>query len=232
MAELAMLGRIESVPEPLFIKRFHKDTSYYLTTRERAAWIDPESSHQVPQIQVLKGYLRAMSLVPLTPSQQRPVPGQRGPQDRQSPDAAPAAAAGAGQLSGHRGAPRRCQAHAADEAGLTPGDIGARPDERCSGSRFGCGSVRHRFRGGPSASWRGGNGSVRALKIPLSGNATAAGPPRDASMTAGTGSAIGARCRDRARAAPPGRRCRQRRTASSTPAAWPGAGSACGPNWR
>ena len=69
MAELAMLGRIESVPEPLFIKRFHKDTSYYLTTRERAAWIDPESSHQVPQIQVLKGYLRAMSLVPLTPSQ-------------------------------------------------------------------------------------------------------------------------------------------------------------------
>jgi glycosyltransferase involved in cell wall biosynthesis len=69
MAELAMLGRIESVPEPLFIKRFHKDTSYYLTTRERAAWIDPESSHQVPQIQVLKGYLRAMSLTPLTPTQ-------------------------------------------------------------------------------------------------------------------------------------------------------------------
>ena len=26
LAELAMLGRIESVPEPLFVKRFHKDT--------------------------------------------------------------------------------------------------------------------------------------------------------------------------------------------------------------
>ncbi len=69
LAELAMLGRIESVPEPLFIKRFHKDTSYYLTTRERAAWIDPASSHQVPQIQVLKGYLKALSLAPLTPAQ-------------------------------------------------------------------------------------------------------------------------------------------------------------------
>ncbi len=69
LAEFAMLGRIESVPEPLFIKRFHKDTSYYLTTRERAAWIDPASSHQIPQIQVLKGYLKALSLVPLTPRQ-------------------------------------------------------------------------------------------------------------------------------------------------------------------
>jgi hypothetical protein len=54
------------VPEPLFIKRFHKHTSYYLTTRERAAWIDPEASFRVPQIQVLKGYVKALSLVPLT----------------------------------------------------------------------------------------------------------------------------------------------------------------------
>ncbi len=69
LAELALLGRIESVPEPLFIKRFHKDTSYYLTTRERAAWIDPAASFRVPQIQVLKGYLKALSLVPLTPAQ-------------------------------------------------------------------------------------------------------------------------------------------------------------------
>jgi glycosyltransferase involved in cell wall biosynthesis len=69
LAELAMLGRIESVSEPLFIKRFHKDTSYYLTTRERAAWIDPAVSFRVPQMQVLKGYLRALSLVPLTPAQ-------------------------------------------------------------------------------------------------------------------------------------------------------------------
>ena len=57
------------MPEPLFIKRFHKDTSYYLTTRERAAWIDPEASFRVPQVHVLKGYLKALSLVPLTPSQ-------------------------------------------------------------------------------------------------------------------------------------------------------------------
>ncbi len=69
LAELALLGRIESVPEPLFIKRFHKDTSYYLTTRERAAWIDPAASFRVPQIQVLKGYLKALSLVRLTPVQ-------------------------------------------------------------------------------------------------------------------------------------------------------------------
>jgi hypothetical protein len=69
LAELAMLGRIETVPELLFIKRFHKDTSYYLTTRERAAWIDPEASFRVPQVHVLKGYLKALSLVPLTPSQ-------------------------------------------------------------------------------------------------------------------------------------------------------------------
>jgi glycosyltransferase involved in cell wall biosynthesis len=69
LAELALLGRIETVPEPLFIKRFHKDTSYYLTTRERAAWIDPAASFRVPQIQVLKGYLKALSLVPLTPVQ-------------------------------------------------------------------------------------------------------------------------------------------------------------------
>src|SRR6187200_165495 len=32
LAELALLGRIETLAEPLFIKRFHKDTSYYLTT--------------------------------------------------------------------------------------------------------------------------------------------------------------------------------------------------------
>ncbi len=69
LAELAMLGRIETVPEPLFIKRFHKDTSYYLTTRERATWIDPAASFRVPQVQVLKGYLKALSLVPLTPVQ-------------------------------------------------------------------------------------------------------------------------------------------------------------------
>jgi len=69
LAELALLGRIETVPEPLFIKRFHKDTSYYLTTRERAAWIDPAATFRVPQIQVLRGYLAALSLVPLTPAQ-------------------------------------------------------------------------------------------------------------------------------------------------------------------
>ncbi len=69
LAELALLGRIESVPEPLFIKRFHKDTSYYLTTRERAAWIDPAAVFRVPQIQVLRGYIKALSLVPLTPAQ-------------------------------------------------------------------------------------------------------------------------------------------------------------------
>ncbi len=69
LAELALLGRIETLPEPLFIKRFHKDTSYYLTTRERAAWIDPAASFRVPQVQVLKGYLKALSLVSLTPWQ-------------------------------------------------------------------------------------------------------------------------------------------------------------------
>ncbi len=69
LAELALLGRIETVPDALFIKRFHKDTSYYLTTRERAAWIDPEASFRVPQMQVFKGYLKALSLVPLTPGQ-------------------------------------------------------------------------------------------------------------------------------------------------------------------
>jgi glycosyltransferase involved in cell wall biosynthesis len=69
LAELALLGRIETVPEPLFIKRFHKDTSYYLTTRERAAWIDPKASFRVPQIQVFNGYLKALSLVRLTPGQ-------------------------------------------------------------------------------------------------------------------------------------------------------------------
>ncbi len=66
LAELAMLGRIETVPEPLFIKRFHKDTSYYLTTRERAIWIDPAASFRVPQVQVLKGYVHALTLAPLT----------------------------------------------------------------------------------------------------------------------------------------------------------------------
>jgi len=69
LAELALLGRIESVREPLFIKRFHKDTSFYLTTRQRAAWIDPAVSYRVPQLQVLKGYIRALSLVRLTPAQ-------------------------------------------------------------------------------------------------------------------------------------------------------------------
>ena len=69
VAELALLGRIETVPEPLFIKRFHKDTSYHLTTRERAAWIDPEATFRVPQLEVFKGYFKALSLVPLTPGQ-------------------------------------------------------------------------------------------------------------------------------------------------------------------
>ncbi len=69
LAELAMLGRIETVPEALFIKRFHKDTSYYLTTRERATWIDPAASFRVPQVEVLKGYVKALMLVPLTPAQ-------------------------------------------------------------------------------------------------------------------------------------------------------------------
>jgi glycosyltransferase involved in cell wall biosynthesis len=69
LAELALLGRIETLPQPLFIKRFHKDTSYYLTMRQRAAWIDPAASFRVPQLQVLKGYLKALSLVPLTPAQ-------------------------------------------------------------------------------------------------------------------------------------------------------------------
>jgi hypothetical protein len=69
LAELALLGRIETLAEPLFIKRFHKDTSYYLTTRERAAWIDPAAAFRVPQVQVLKGYLGALSLVSLTAGQ-------------------------------------------------------------------------------------------------------------------------------------------------------------------
>lgn len=69
LAELALLGRFESVAEPLFIKRCHGDMSATLNTRQRAKWIDPAAPYRVPQIQVLKGYLASLSLVPLTPTE-------------------------------------------------------------------------------------------------------------------------------------------------------------------
>jgi glycosyltransferase involved in cell wall biosynthesis len=67
LAELALLGRFARIPEPLFTKRVHERTTLYFTTRERDAWIDPAAHHRVPQLQVLKGYLRALGRAELTP---------------------------------------------------------------------------------------------------------------------------------------------------------------------
>jgi len=67
LAELALLGRFARIPEPLFTKRVHERTTLYFTTRERDAWIDPAAHHRVPQLQVLKGYLRALRRAELTP---------------------------------------------------------------------------------------------------------------------------------------------------------------------
>lgn len=69
LAELALLGRFAHIPEPLFTKRVHERTTLYFTTRERDAWIDPAAHHRVPQLQVLKGYLRALGRARLTPLQ-------------------------------------------------------------------------------------------------------------------------------------------------------------------
>ena len=127
LAELAMLGRIESVPEPLFIKRFHKDTSYYLTTRERAAWIDPPprpgAADRGAQ-RLFPGHVAGAADARAA----RALPGQHRPQDRQSADAAPAAAAGAGQLSGHRAPARRSRLRSRTKpAGCRPASSACRP---------------------------------------------------------------------------------------------------------
>ncbi len=63
----------ESLPavwrEPVGRLCASQDASHKAKFVARAAWIDPAVSFRVPQTQVLKGYLRALSLVPLTPAQ-------------------------------------------------------------------------------------------------------------------------------------------------------------------
>ncbi len=118
LAELAMLGRIESVPRAL-VHQALPQGHVLLSDDPRAGRLDrsrllapgpADPGAQRLSRRPVAGAADALAA--------RPLPGQRGPQDRQSPDLAPAAAARAGQLSGHRGAPRR-QAHGADEAELT-----------------------------------------------------------------------------------------------------------------
>lgn len=41
LVELALLGRFSEVPEPLFLKRDHAETSLTLSAAEKARWIDP-----------------------------------------------------------------------------------------------------------------------------------------------------------------------------------------------
>jgi glycosyltransferase involved in cell wall biosynthesis len=61
LSELALMGRFHYVPEPLFAKRQHLQTSHFRfkTLRERAEWIDPTCTNPSALGPLFKGYWRA-----------------------------------------------------------------------------------------------------------------------------------------------------------------------------
>jgi glycosyltransferase involved in cell wall biosynthesis len=66
LAELSLLGRFRQDDEPLYLKRCHGGISVHMTFRQRARMMDPARPPGLPGWQLRRGYLKALSVVPLT----------------------------------------------------------------------------------------------------------------------------------------------------------------------
>ena len=60
LAELALQGRFQQVETLLFAKRVHADMSFYKSVKEKREWIDPNATHWLPQVQMLRDYTIAV----------------------------------------------------------------------------------------------------------------------------------------------------------------------------
>jgi len=61
LAELALLGRYQQIEDPLFIKRVHRDISFFLSVNEKRQWVDTKSCEKsVPQALMVRDYLSAI----------------------------------------------------------------------------------------------------------------------------------------------------------------------------
>jgi glycosyltransferase involved in cell wall biosynthesis len=75
LAEVALRGRVQEVPEVLFFERWHAGTSVNAnkTPDERAAWFDPAArgrwENHLPQYRWLREYLAIVGRAPLSPAQ-------------------------------------------------------------------------------------------------------------------------------------------------------------------
>jgi len=71
LAEFALLGKLYEVPENLFLRRDHAETSIRSNPgyADRAAWFDPDKRHKLvfPSWRWLLEYIRAINRVPLSP---------------------------------------------------------------------------------------------------------------------------------------------------------------------
>ena len=66
LAEISLAGRFHQIDEVLFTKRIHRQMSFYQTTKEKRKWIDPNSRHRLPQLQMIKDYAVAVTRNPLS----------------------------------------------------------------------------------------------------------------------------------------------------------------------
>ncbi len=73
LMELALLGDFVEVPEPLYLKRLHDDTSMRAnkTAEEFAVWFDPTNANRppLPRAHLLASYTTAVFRAPLTASE-------------------------------------------------------------------------------------------------------------------------------------------------------------------
>jgi len=56
LAEISLMGRFHQIEETLFLKRVHREMSFYLSTEDKKKWIDPDGARPLPQVQMLKDY--------------------------------------------------------------------------------------------------------------------------------------------------------------------------------
>lgn len=70
LAEISLAGQFHQINEVLFTKRIHPKMSFYQTTKEKHAWIDPKNARRLPQLQMLKDYSIAVTRSQLSLGQQ------------------------------------------------------------------------------------------------------------------------------------------------------------------
>ena len=66
LAELALLGRFRHIQEPLFLKRVHTGISFFMTQKQKQAWVGMKTLKFPPQLHMLKDYFVAVSRARLT----------------------------------------------------------------------------------------------------------------------------------------------------------------------